>query len=86
MRPVSRISMGLRHTAIVTNEHQLFVAGDNSQGQLGLASTKIQMAQYPTLVTCLAKQHVLDVACGNAHTIVLLTNQEVLGFGLNSKG
>lgn len=69
-RSVKTISMGGTHTALITDQLQLFVMGDNSLGQLGLGSEKIKVAAYPTLVTSLAHEHVCNVVTGHAHTII----------------
>lgn len=36
--PVQRISMGLRHTAVVTRDSKVFICGAAAKGQLGIGS------------------------------------------------
>lgn len=33
---IKNVSMGLRHTAVATENHELYVCGSNNRGQLGL--------------------------------------------------
>lgn len=44
------ISMGLRHTAIVTENHEVYICGANNRGQLGLIDSKT-MESYILLDT-----------------------------------
>ena len=39
-RKIKRISIGLRHTVLITEDYKVFVAGTDNKGQLGLNSTK----------------------------------------------
>lgn len=39
-RKIKGISMGLRHTVLITEDYKIFVAGTGSKGQLGLNFTK----------------------------------------------
>lgn len=38
---IKNVSMGLRHTAIVTENRELYICGSNSRGQLGLINPEI---------------------------------------------
>lgn len=62
------------------------MSGDNRLGQLGLGSDKIQQAVYPTMVASLAQRHVLDVSCGDNHTLILTKGKHVFTCGSNDHG
>ena len=86
MRTVLRVSLGKGHSGFVTDQMQLFMSGDNKVGQLGIGSDKIQQAVYPTMVASLAQKHVLDVSCGDNHTLILTKGKTVFSCGLNDHG
>jgi len=65
MRPVIKVSLGEKHSAFITDQMQLYMAGDNRMGQLGIGSDKIKNACYPTMIPMLAQRNVLNVACGS---------------------
>ncbi|XP_064348601.1 secretion-regulating guanine nucleotide exchange factor isoform X4 [Camelus dromedarius] len=81
---VKRITGGGGHSAIVTDEGDLFVCGLNKDGQLGLGHTEDVLYFTPckSLLGCPVQQ----VACGWDFTIILTENGQVLSCGSNSFG
>ncbi|XP_032344797.1 secretion-regulating guanine nucleotide exchange factor isoform X1 [Camelus ferus] len=81
---VKRITGGGGHSAIVTDEGDLFVCGLNKDGQLGLGHTEEVLYFTPckSLLGCPVQQ----VACGWDFTIILTENGQVLSCGSNSFG
>ncbi|XP_014481006.1 PREDICTED: secretion-regulating guanine nucleotide exchange factor-like [Dinoponera quadriceps] len=69
---VKRISMGLRHTAVLTDNGNVLVCGANSKGQLGLTGAEGGQSRDArhcfTAVPGLTGME--DVACGEHHTVV----------------
>ena len=51
MKNVAKISIGLNHVGFITDQMQLYMSGDNSYGQLGLGTEKIQTAGYATMIS-----------------------------------
>ena len=86
LRQITKVSLGRNHAAMLTDDRQLFMTGDNSAGQLGIGSDRIAHSSYPTMATTLASKQILDVACGDRHTVVLSQGKMVFGFGANEKG
>ena len=86
MRTVLKVAMGMGHSAFVTMQHQLFTAGSNQHGQLGLGCINMSQAGYPTLVTSLSQHHVIDVCCGDSHTLALTKSKALFVFGSNEQG
>ncbi|XP_074131331.1 secretion-regulating guanine nucleotide exchange factor isoform X1 [Sminthopsis crassicaudata] len=72
------------HSAVVTDEGELFVCGLNKDGQLGLGHTEDVLSFIPC--TPLAGCPVLQVSCGWDFTILLTENGQVLSCGSNSFG
>ena len=70
-----------QHSAIIQSG-QLYVYGNNSNGQLGLGNTTA--APIPTMVPMLS--NVVAVACGQQFTVVLNADSNVYAMGANSFG
>src|SRR5437868_14959064 len=72
------------HTLLLTSNHQVYVFGANStDGRLGLGdnardeNTPIFLDDLPNGI---------QVACGSAHSLILIANGQVYGFGANQNG
>ncbi|XP_047632136.1 secretion-regulating guanine nucleotide exchange factor isoform X3 [Phacochoerus africanus] len=81
---VKRITGGGGHSAVVTDQGNLFVCGLNKDGQLGLGHTEDVL--YFTLCKSLLGCPIQQVACGWDFTIILTKNGQVLSCGSNSFG
>lgn len=81
------VAAGFKHAAVVAvdlrGKKQLFMAGLNSTGQLGLSNTQDEL-DFKRIKT-FSKDDVLDVACGRSHTVVR-TSHGVYASGGNSHG
>jgi hypothetical protein len=75
---------GFRHSIVCTAQLEVFGFGNNRYGELGLGHTKNQ--KQPTALVSLSGQSVGVVACGEFHTMIVLKNGEVYGFGYNGSG
>jgi len=66
------MACGREHTALVSQEGQLYTMGSNLNGKLGLNQSQFELkAVYlPTLVEELLSCKVLTVSCGAEHTVV----------------
>jgi len=88
-----KISTGKSHSMVVTPGGLLFAFGSNAFGQLGLGQGAERVVLSPTVVEKLKGEtiKVIDVACGNAHTLALACystspTSHLFGFGLNTSG
>lgn len=68
-KPAAQVSCGSSHTACVTLDGQLFVWGVGDGGRLGLGA-EMSTQLEPILVESLLDEKVIQVACGNNHTLV----------------
>ncbi|KAL1512947.1 hypothetical protein ABEB36_002446 [Hypothenemus hampei] len=80
-----RVSCGLRHSAMITKERGLLVAGTGAKGQLGLGddfddNNYLSISKVPEL------EDIISVASGQHHTLALRENGTVLGWGENKFG
>jgi hypothetical protein len=92
------VTTGKQHSMVVSPRGNLFAFGSNSHGQLGLGEggQDLRYTFTPTVVEKLASFHVLQVACGSAHTLVICRcsvndasstfENFVYAMGLNSSG
>eukprot|EP00048_Salpingoeca_helianthica_P020957 m.9547 g.9547 ORF g.9547 m.9547 type:complete len:362 (-) comp5435_c0_seq1:134-1219(-) len=81
------VAAGFKHAAVIgidsRGKRQLFVAGLNSSGQLGMSNT--QNDDDFKRVKLFAEDDVLSVACGRAHTVVQ-TSRGVFSAGAGFHG
>ena len=89
---IKKISSGNGHFVALDGEGQVWTMGDDTYGQCGLDSMSRQIIppflqiKYPNpLKVNLLPDRVKDVACGKFHTLALLENGEVWGWGRNHK-
>eukprot|EP00300_Choanocystis_sp_HF-7_P009661 c16557_g1_i2.p1 GENE.c16557_g1_i2~~c16557_g1_i2.p1 ORF type:complete len:819 (-),score=174.17 c16557_g1_i2:634-3090(-) len=76
---VESVSLGEYHTAVVTQDGELYTFGLGSQGRLGHRSELPQFV--PSAVTSLKEHRIALVACGFSHTVVLTDDGKMFGFG-----
>ena len=94
--PIANVSCGAKHTAFVTckiflfNSHiatnLCYTIGSNTYGQLGISDMKLDLKCSPVLVESLVNYKVIDVSCGQFHTIVLTHDGEAFAWGSNKFG
>ncbi|KAJ6665031.1 hypothetical protein lerEdw1_005262, partial [Lerista edwardsae] len=81
---IRNITGGGGHSAVVTGGGELFLCGQNKDGQLGLNNTE-DVTQF-MLCSSLSGCPVAQVACGWDFTIILAESGQVLSCGSNSFG
>lgn len=87
-RKIKRISIGLRHSVLITEDYKIFVAGTASKGQLGLSSIKNEKslnAVY-TFTEVLTLSNIENISCGQHHTIAVAKDGNFYAFGDNKYG
>jgi len=83
---VVRVSMAGSHTAVITNEGDLYTFGTGTNGALGHNDAE-KNHTAPKLVEFFKKNNlkVIDVACGQHHTIALTDDGDVWTWGFGGK-
>ena len=66
---------GSHHTLAKNEWGEIFAWGSNALGQLGL-DTRDQIVSTPKMIKSLATKHVIQIACGENHSLAL-TNGEI---------
>jgi E3 ubiquitin-protein ligase HERC4 len=79
---VKQVSCGQRHTAALS-EGEVFTLGANSECQLG-RKTDEDSTNVPRLVKGSWQYPVVQVTCGDKHTLILTADCQVFGWGSNS--
>ncbi|XP_076658197.1 secretion regulating guanine nucleotide exchange factor isoform X2 [Halictus rubicundus] len=88
-RKIKRVSMGLRHTVLVTDDHKVLVAGSDNKGQLGLSTKKGELFGKSTVYTFTevpTLRNIKNVACGQHHTVAITVDDHFYTFGDNKHG
>lgn len=67
---------------ILSTTGELFGVGRNNYYQIGAPETETY--KYPQLVNSLKEINIVDVACGDEHTVCVSSEGKVYGFGKNS--
>ncbi|XP_054828842.1 secretion-regulating guanine nucleotide exchange factor isoform X2 [Eublepharis macularius] len=81
-KTLRNVAGGGGHSAVITDTGELFLCGQNKNGQLGLNHTEDVI--HFTLCSSLSGCPVAQVACGWDFTIILTGNGHVLSCGSNS--
>ena len=87
---VVKVACGWCHSACITADGAVWTWGDNRRGQLGLSSVSPSNSPPPTFLPQPTPLHLpapaLSIACGWRHSIALLTDHSVQGWGDNKHG
>ncbi|TVU34902.1 hypothetical protein EJB05_16758 [Eragrostis curvula] len=83
-RRVTSVSAGWNHSGFATDSGQLFMCGDGSFGQLGTGDN--HSISLPFEVAYFKSRHVEKLAFGMRHSLVLLKDNSVYGFGSARRG
>lgn len=81
--PAIAIASGMEHNMVLLNDGSILSWGRNNVGQLGNNSTTdstttVSPSSLPTTVT--------GIACGDYHSLVLLSNGNIMSWGKNTHG
>lgn len=81
LSPINFLSSGRQHTAFISYDGVLSVCGSALHGKLGLEDLSMTCITKLQPLTFLKNQQVVDVACGDYHTLCLLQTGEVYAWG-----
>uniref|UniRef100_A0A1D1Y3B4 X-linked retinitis pigmentosa GTPase regulator n=1 Tax=Anthurium amnicola TaxID=1678845 RepID=A0A1D1Y3B4_9ARAE len=85
-KKILQIAAGYHHSAAITEDGELFVWGNNSNGQLGLGRKAESFVSAPTRVDCLVGACVKMVALGSEHSIAVTDEGNALSWGAGGCG
>ncbi|KAJ8000717.1 hypothetical protein DPEC_G00183250 [Dallia pectoralis] len=85
---VLAVACGQDHCVAVCHSGQVYSWGAGGEGQLGIAPTTVSKVNRPRPVPLISPMPipVIQVACGNVHSLALTRGGEVFSWGLNSFG
>ncbi|KAF8663889.1 hypothetical protein HU200_055227 [Digitaria exilis] len=81
---VTCVSAGWNHSGFATDSGKLFMCGDGSFGQLGTGDNHSR--NLPIEVAYFTARHIEKLALGMRHSLVLLKDNSVYGFGSARRG
>ena len=79
---VAEVDCGANHTMFIDKQGRLFAAGHNFYGQLGSEFNNNNNTGQDYF-TFTGITNAVKVTCGTSHTVVLLENGDIVGFGYN---
>jgi hypothetical protein len=87
---ITHVNCGKYHTAAISADGDVYAWGLNDSGQLGLGSRSVK-APTPAKIEAFSGRGIVQLACGQYHTLALTQDGEVysMGFGgsfLNGAG
>ena len=86
-KSVKEFYNGFNFVLCLTTHKELFSWGMNDGGQLGIESfNKNQKLYWPRLMTSLSDVNIVQICCGDRHSIVLTEEGVVYGWGDNMYG
>jgi len=76
---IQRIECGYNHSMCIDINNNLWIFGDNENGQLGLGDREYRYKpiQHPTL------SNIIDISSGGNHTFVKTIDNKIYAFGRN---
>lgn len=84
---ISDIACGFQHSVALSEFGSIYVWGSNKFAQCGLDNEGgCDYFTQPKIVKTLATAHVVQVACGNFHTLALTNSGDLYSFGANMYG
>ncbi|XP_066090788.1 RCC1 and BTB domain-containing protein 2 isoform X3 [Saccopteryx bilineata] len=84
-KQVTEVACGSYHSLVLTSDGEVFAWGYNNSGQVGSGSTANQ--PIPRRVTgCLQSKVVVNIACGQMCSMVVVDSGEVYVWGYNGNG
>ena len=80
---IELVECGYDFTLCKNIHNEIFVWGSNEYGQLGAVNTRYQPTPFKIMNV---PHNIVDIKCGNYHSLVLFSTQEVYSFGDNEWG
>lgn len=83
LRNIKKLACGNNYTMMLTEEGHVYGVGKNTYYQIGADETYLPN-QTPHWVESLKDKHIIQIACGEEHTICVSNEGKVYGFGRNN--
>ncbi|XP_022653995.1 probable E3 ubiquitin-protein ligase HERC4 isoform X2 [Varroa destructor] len=80
---IEQVASGRNHTLILSESGQVYSCGSNSHGQLGRPEVGVRK---PEIITTLYQHKIVQVACGEQHSMALSEAGQVFVWGANNNG
>ncbi|XAR73139.1 hypothetical protein NMG60_11007005 [Bertholletia excelsa] len=83
---IIKVSAGYSHSSAITVDGELYMWGNNSDGQVGLGKKAAKLVSLPSKVECLTGVSIKMIALGCAHSIAVTDKGEALSWGGGGSG
>lgn len=83
-KDIKKFASGEKHSVALTADGHVFTWGHGGDGQLGLSNYQVQT--MPAMVKGLQGENVIDIVCGEKHTVALTAGGDVFAWGDNTRG
>ncbi len=83
-KQIANIFYGYNFVIALSKSGQSYSWGDNTYGQLGNGTQTAD--NIPKIINGLSGEYIVDISCGNCHSLVLTQTGHVYGFGHNDYG
>ena len=83
---IAQVCCGGLHTMVLTKKGTLYAWGSAEGGQLGIPDLTCESIATPRQLESLTNQNVIQVSCGEAHTVALAEDGKVWGWGMSMYG
>ncbi|OQR74148.1 putative E3 ubiquitin-protein ligase HERC4-like [Tropilaelaps mercedesae] len=80
---VEQVASGRNHTLVLTDNGHVYSCGTNNHGQLGRQGTNVRR---PERVPALSQHKIVQVTCGEQHSMALSEAGQVFVWGANNNG
>lgn len=80
---ITQVSAGYQHILLLTNNSQVYVSGDNYNGELGMNDT---INQRLTITLNPYLNNIIQVCAGKSYSVVITTTSQIYVFGINNYG
>ncbi|OMJ84646.1 hypothetical protein SteCoe_14163 [Stentor coeruleus] len=84
-KKVVKASAGAIFSLALTDSGEIYIWGNGELGQLGLGNT-VKKMEFPSIVTSLEKEIIVDAVCGEAHVICVSKAGTLYGWGQGLAG
>eukprot|EP01084_Bolivina_argentea_P264762 448596_1 len=88
IKNIKTFDIGSCHTICVDNNNNIFAFGWNGWGQMGLGNSDGNNHSQPTMIPFFnqSKIGIMDVKCGDCHSLALSINHKIYSWGGNWNG
>lgn len=82
---IVQLACGISHSIAINEWGQAYAWGSNTVGQLGIENINYHQT-LPKIIKEISTKHIVQIACGDFHSLCLTNNGELYSWGSNKYG